>query len=77
MKVSIEDLVIIKGAISIHFMKKLRHFHIFYGLFNFRLFDFSQLAKDEHIRKIIREIEHLTDDCNKLQQILEVVISLR
>lgn len=34
-------------------------------------------AKDENIRKIMREIEHLTDDCNKLQQILEVVISLR
>lgn len=34
-------------------------------------------AKDENVRKIMREIEHLTEDCTKLQQILDITLSLR
>lgn len=34
-------------------------------------------AKDENLRKIMREIDHLTEDCSKLQQILDVVVTLR
>lgn len=35
------------------------------------------IAKDENVRKIMREIEHLTEDCTKLQQILDIALSLR
>lgn len=34
-------------------------------------------AKDENVRKIMREIEYLTEDCTKLQQILDIAMSLR
>lgn len=34
-------------------------------------------AKDENIRKMIKEIENLTEDSQKLQQILEVIVTLR
>lgn len=35
------------------------------------------LAKDENIRRMINEIENLTEDSNKLQQILDLVSTLR
>lgn len=35
------------------------------------------IAKDENIRKIMREMTDMADDCNKLQQILEIVVTLR
>lgn len=34
-------------------------------------------AKDENVRKIMREIENLTEDCTKLQQMLDITLSLR
>ncbi|XP_031626312.1 uncharacterized protein LOC116342734 [Contarinia nasturtii] len=34
-------------------------------------------AKDENVRKIMKEIEHLTEDCTKLQQVLDITLSLR
>lgn len=34
-------------------------------------------AKDESLRKIMKEIEYLTDDSNKLQQILDVIMTMR
>lgn len=34
-------------------------------------------AKDESLRKIMKEIEHLTEDSNKLQQILDVIVTMR
>jgi Ca2+-binding EF-hand superfamily protein len=34
-------------------------------------------AKDENIRRMINEIENLTEDSNKLQQILDLVSTLR
>lgn len=35
------------------------------------------IAKDENVRRIMKEIEQLTEDCNKLQQISELTVSLR
>lgn len=40
------------------------------------LIDFI-LAKDENVRRIMKEIEHLSEDCSKLQQLLELSSSLR
>lgn len=34
-------------------------------------------AKDENVRKIIKEIENLSDDYNKLQQVFDIVSNLR
>ena len=34
-------------------------------------------AKDENVRRIMKEIEHLIEDSNKLQQILEISTNLR
>ncbi|XP_063700137.1 rho guanine nucleotide exchange factor 17 [Culicoides brevitarsis] len=34
-------------------------------------------SKDENVRRIMKEIEQLTEDCNKLQQISELTVSLR
>lgn len=78
MKISIEDLEVIKGTNYIrnalhwvvcsvyhrqHYILTLKHIII--------------TAKDENVRKIMREIEHLTEDCTKLQQILDIILSLR
>lgn len=41
------------------------------------LHDFLILAKDENVRRIMKEIEHLSDDCNKLQQIWDLTANLR
>lgn len=35
------------------------------------------LAKDENVRKIMREIEYLTEDCTKLQQMIDIAVTLR
>lgn len=35
------------------------------------------LAKDDNLRKIIKEIEYLSEDYSKLQQIGEIAIGLR
>lgn len=37
----------------------------------------SPTAKDENVRRIMKEIEHLSEDSNKLQQILDLASSLR
>lgn len=34
-------------------------------------------AKDENLRKMIKEIENLTEDFGKLQQIADITTSLR
>jgi cytochrome c-type biogenesis protein CcmH/NrfF len=40
---------------------------------------FSSLspAKDENVRRIMKEIEHLSEDSSKLQQILDLASNLR
>lgn len=70
MKIAIEDLDIIKGK------RHLFSYQIFDKFCSLNLF-FSHTAKDENVRKIMREIEYLTEDCTKLQQILDIALSLR
>lgn len=68
MKIAIEDLDIIKGILSIQTK---------YFCMKFSQKKKSLSAKDENVRKIMREIEYLTEDCTKLQQILDITLSLR
>lgn len=51
--------------------ESLQSFHTSLSLFLFFI------AKDENIRRMINEIENLTEDSNKLQQILDLVSTLR
>ena len=41
------------------------------------LFSFHFAAKDENVRRIMKEIEHLSDDSSKLQQMLDLSATLR
>lgn len=34
-------------------------------------------AKDENIKRIVSEIETLAEDCNKLQQITDITVTLK
>lgn len=42
-----------------------------------KLLLFLILAKDENLRKIIKEIEHLSEDYGKLQQMADIASTLR
>ena len=59
--------------------EKIRKFESFLTLTKIlESFPFSFfIAKDENIRRMINEIENLTEDSNKLQQILDLVSTLR
>jgi len=35
------------------------------------------VAKDENIKRIVSEIETLAEDCNKLQQITDITVTLK
>lgn len=38
---------------------------------------FHSIAKDENVRRIMKEIEHLSEDSSKLQQMLDLAATLR
>lgn len=71
MKISIEDLDVIKGTYKLHEFDSFDFIEMVFFFISF----FA--AKDENVRKIMREIENLTEDCTKLQQMLDITLSLR
>lgn len=53
------------------------NFRCYQSIINKLKFNFHSTAKDENIRRIMKEIEHLSEDSSKLQQILDLASNLR